>query len=72
VALSSYPLAANPTRELVAIMFSGDIVGYTATMGREEQTSMRGLASHRELLRTVLPRLNGRLIVEIGLRNSTF
>jgi hypothetical protein len=71
VALSSDPLAANPTRELAAIMLSGDIVGYTAIMGREEQSSMRGLASHRELLRTVLPRFNGQLIVEFGLRNST-
>ena len=31
---SSDTLAANPTRELAAIMFS-DIVGYTAIMGRD-------------------------------------
>ena len=62
---SSDTLAANPTRELAAIMFS-DIVGYTAIMGRDEQMAMRALAAHRELLRSTLPRFNGRLIGEIG------
>src|SRR5271167_5241359 len=65
VTSSSDILAANPTRELAAIMFS-DIVGYTALMGRDEQLAMRALAAHRELLRTILPRFNGRLIGEIG------
>jgi len=58
-------LAANPTRELAAIMFS-DVVGYTALMGRDEPGAMRALAAHRELLRNILPRFNGRLIGEIG------
>lgn len=58
-------VAANPTRELAAIMFS-DIVGYTAIMGRDEQMAMRALAAHRELLRGILPHFNGRLIGEIG------
>ena len=62
---SSDILAANPTRELAAIMFS-DIVGYTAIMGRDEQLAMRALAAHRELLRSILPRFNGRQVGEIG------
>src|SRR5271170_6376701 len=65
VTSSSDTLAADSTRELAAIMFS-DIVGYTALMGRDEQLAMRALAAHRELLRTILPHFNGRLIGEIG------
>jgi adenylate cyclase len=65
VTIPSDTLAANPTRELAAIMFS-DVVGYTAIMGRDEQRAMRALAAHRELLRSILPRFNGRLIGEIG------
>ena len=55
----------NPTRELAAIMFS-DIVGYTAIMGRDEQKGVRALAAHRALLRTLLPKFNGRMLGEIG------
>ncbi len=65
MAIPSDTLAANPTRELAAIMFS-DIVGYTAIMGRDEPMAMRALAAHRELLRGILPRFNGRLVGEIG------
>src|SRR5271168_2931736 len=65
VTSSSDILAANPTRELAAIMFS-DIVGYTAIMGRDEQLAMRALAAHRELLRSIVPRFNGRQVGEIG------
>jgi TolB-like protein/class 3 adenylate cyclase len=54
-----------PKRELAAIMFS-DIAGYTAIMGRDEHQAMHALAAHRELLRSLLPRFNGRLIGEIG------
>jgi adenylate cyclase len=57
--------AANPTRELAAIMFS-DIVGYTAIMGRDEREGLRSVREHREHLRAVLPQFNGRLIGEIG------
>src|SRR6266478_4157992 len=57
--------SANPTRELAAIMFS-DIAGYTAIMGRDERKALRALDDHRELLRTILPRFNGRLVGEIG------
>jgi class 3 adenylate cyclase/Tol biopolymer transport system component len=57
--------AANPTRELAAIMFS-DVVGYTAIMGRDEDEGLRALAAHRELLRTLLPNFNGRIVGEIG------
>ncbi len=61
---SSDTLAANPTRELAAIMFS-DIAGYTAIMGREQE-AMRVLNEHRGTLRTLLPKFKGRLIGEIG------
>src|SRR5215467_11801858 len=57
--------AAAPKRELAAIMFS-DIAGYTAIMGRDEERAMRALAEHRALLRTLLPRFNGRVLGEIG------
>ena len=56
---------AIPKRELAAIMFS-DIAGYTAIMGRDEQQAMRALADHRELLRSLLPGFNGRMLGEIG------
>ena len=56
---------SDPTRELAAIMFS-DIAGYTAIMGRDEAHAMRAVAEHRALLRTFLPKFNGRMIDEIG------
>ena len=56
---------AAPTRELAAIMFS-DVVGYTAIMGRDEQQALRALKDHRELLRQLLPKFNGRMVGEIG------
>jgi class 3 adenylate cyclase/pimeloyl-ACP methyl ester carboxylesterase len=57
--------AAAATRELAAIMFS-DIAGYTLVMGRDEDKALRALAEHREVLRGVLPKFNGRMIGEIG------
>jgi adenylate cyclase len=63
--VTSDTFAANPTRELAAIMFS-DIVGYTAIMGRDEREGLRAVREHREHLRSVLPQFNGRLIGEIG------
>ncbi len=57
--------AGNPTRGLAAIMFS-DVVGYTAIMGRDEHAALRALDAHRELLRTLLPKFNGRMVGEIG------
>ena len=57
--------ASNPTRELAAIMFS-DVVGYTAIMGRDENEAIRALDAHRELLRTLMPKFNGRMVGEIG------
>src|SRR6266478_2023703 len=57
--------ASNPTRQLAAIMFS-DVVGYTAIMGRDENEALRALDAHRELLRTLLPKFNGRMVGEIG------
>ncbi len=62
---SSGTPSANPTRELAAIIFS-DIAGYTAIMGRDERKALRALDDHRDLLRTILPRFNGRLVGEIG------
>jgi len=53
------------TRELAAIMFS-DVVGYTAIMGRDENEALRALDTHRELLRSLLPKYNGRMAGEIG------
>jgi class 3 adenylate cyclase/pimeloyl-ACP methyl ester carboxylesterase len=59
------PAEPNSTRELAAIMFS-DIAGYTAIMGRDEAKAIRALSEHRELLRTLLPKFNGRMLGEIG------
>jgi adenylate cyclase len=59
------PEEAASRRELAAIMFS-DIAGYTTIMGRDEQRAMRALAEHRELLRALLPKFNGRMLGEIG------
>src|SRR5712692_1133939 len=57
--------ARNPTRQLAAIMFS-DVVGYTAIMGRDEHAALHALDVHRELLRILLPKFNGRMVGEIG------
>src|SRR5262249_25083100 len=57
--------ASDARRELAAIMFS-DVVGYTAIMGRDEQKGLEPIARHREHLRAVLPKCDGRLIGEIG------
>jgi class 3 adenylate cyclase/Tol biopolymer transport system component len=65
VTFPSDNLATNPTRQLAAIMFS-DVVGYTAIMGRDEGEGLRALAAHRELLRSLLPKFNGRIVGEIG------
>ncbi len=46
-------------------MFS-DIAGYTATMGRDEAAGLDARNSHRDLLRAILPRFNGRLIGDLG------
>src|SRR5271167_1472120 len=59
------PAEPNSTRELAAIMFS-DIAGYTLIMGRDEAKAIRALHEHRELLRSLLPKYNGRMLGEIG------
>ena len=46
-------------------MFS-DVVGYTALMGRDENEALRALDAHRELLRSLMPKFNGRMVGEIG------
>jgi adenylate cyclase len=65
LATSPDTAANNPARELAAIMFS-DVVGDTAIMGRDEQEALRVLDAHRELLRTLMPKFNGRMVGEIG------
>jgi class 3 adenylate cyclase/pimeloyl-ACP methyl ester carboxylesterase len=55
----------NPTRELAAIMFS-DIAGYTLIMGRDEQEGLRAVRIHNELLHSVLPKFNGRILGDAG------
>ena len=65
MAISSGTPAESPTRELAAIMFS-DIAGYTAIMGRDEDDAIRAVDAHRALLRSILPRFNGRILGEIG------
>jgi adenylate cyclase len=65
VTTSSDPPTTNPTRELAAIMFS-DVVGYTAIMGRDEHKGVQAIRDHRQYLRAILPKFNGRLIGEIG------
>jgi TolB-like protein/class 3 adenylate cyclase/Flp pilus assembly protein TadD len=62
---SSEASSAEPVRELAAIMFS-DIAGYTALMGRDEGKAVRALAAHRELVRSLVRRFNGRTIGDIG------
>ena len=57
--------ASSHTRQLAAIMFS-DVVGYTAIMGRDESEALRALDGHRDLLRSLLPKYNGRMTGEIG------
>src|SRR5579864_4911256 len=57
--------AAAPKRELAAIMFS-DTASYTAIMGRDEQEGLEARNAHRDLLRTILPRFNGRLLGDLG------
>ena len=61
----SEPVSGSQRRELAAIMFS-DVVGFTAMMGRDESKGVRAIADHRERLRALLPRFNGRLVGEIG------
>ena len=46
-------------------MFS-DIAGYTAIMGRDEDEALCALDAHRELLRALMPKFNGRIVGEIG------
>lgn len=58
-------IPANPARELAAIMFS-DIAGYTLIMGRDEQEGLRAVRTHSELLHTVLPKFNGRILGDAG------
>ena len=65
MATTSDDQTTHATRELAAIMFS-DIVSYTAIMGRDEQEGLEARKAHRELLMTLLPRFNGRLLGDLG------
>src|SRR5260370_34368354 len=53
------------TREHAAIMFS-DVCNYTLIMGRDEDAGVRARTEHRELLRSILPKFNGRVVDEAG------
>ena len=55
----------SPTRELAAIMFS-DIAGYTLIMGRDEQAGLPAVRTHNDLLHTMLPKYNGRILGDGG------
>jgi adenylate cyclase len=57
--------SASPTRQLAAILFS-DIAGYTAIMGVDEPKGIRLRGEHRALLRSLIPRFNGRVLEEVG------
>ena len=46
-------------------MFS-DIAGYTLIMGRDEQEGLRAIRTHNELLHSVLPKFNGRILGDAG------
>jgi len=46
-------------------MFS-DIAGYSTIMGRDENMALRALTEHRDLIRNLLPKYNGRMLGEIG------
>ena len=46
-------------------MFS-DVCGYTALMGRDEHRAIEVLAEHRELLRGLIPKFNGKMLNEAG------
>ncbi len=63
--ISSETSAARPRRELAAIMFS-DIAGYTLMMGRDEREGLRARSVHGELLRSLLPKFDGRMISDTG------
>jgi class 3 adenylate cyclase/pimeloyl-ACP methyl ester carboxylesterase len=57
--------STSPTRQLAAIMFS-DIAGYTLIMGRDEQEGLRAVRTHHELLQSLLPKYNGRILGDAG------
>ena len=56
---------ASPERRLAAIMFT-DMVGFTALSQRDEALALRLLEEHREIVRSHLPRHNGREVKTIG------
>ena len=53
------------SRQLAAIMFT-DIVGYTATMGSDEQKAFKLLKLNRELQKPIIEQYNGRWVKELG------
>ena len=55
----------SQTRQLAAIMFT-DIVGYTASMGNDEQKAFELLDRNRQIQKPIIKQFNGRLIKELG------
>src|SRR5688572_2328628 len=55
----------SQTRQLAAIMFT-DIVGYTASMGNDEQKAFELLDRNRQIQKPIIKHFNGRLIKELG------
>jgi adenylate cyclase len=58
-------MTAPASRRLAAIMYT-DISGFTALSQRDEALALRLLEEHRLLVRSLLPRYNGREIKTIG------
>jgi adenylate cyclase len=58
-------MAKTEQRKLAAIMFT-DMVGYSALSQRDEKLAQELLEEHRQLLREIFPRFNGREVKTIG------
>jgi len=52
-------------RKLAAIMFT-DIVGYSATMSKDEKKALQILEKNREIHKSAIEKFNGEFIKEIG------
>jgi class 3 adenylate cyclase len=55
-------------RKLAAIMFT-DIVGYSATMSKDEKLALSILEKNRSIHKSVISKFNGQYIKEIGTGN---
>ena len=55
----------HKTHELTVIVFT-DIVGFTATMQKDEDRAMKMVSQVRDILSSTLPDFQGSLLKEIG------